>query len=89
MTPASPAPVVIYTTSWCPYCARVKQLFDRKRIAFTEIDIDDVAGARAEMQQRSGRTSVPQVFIGDRHLGGCDDTYALEAAGELDPLLSS
>ena len=80
--------VVIYTTPWCGYCARVKRLFDDKGVRYTEIDVDAAPGARAEMQRRSGRTSVPQVFIGDRHIGGCDDTYALDAGGGLDPLLS-
>jgi glutaredoxin 3 len=82
-----PPPVVVYATGWCPYCHRVRALLDAKGIAYTLIDIDAVAGARAEMQQRSGRTSVPQVFIGERHIGGCDDTHALDARGELDPLL--
>jgi glutaredoxin 3 len=83
------APVVLYTTSWCPYCARAKRLFEDKNIRFTEIDVDAVAGARAEMQQRSGRTSVPQIFVGDRHLGGFDDTKALDDRGQLDSLLAS
>jgi glutaredoxin 3 len=85
---ADPAPVVLYTTSWCPYCDRARRLFQDKGVPFTEIDIDSVEGARARMQQRSGRTSVPQIFIGDRHLGGYDDTRALDERGELDPLLA-
>jgi glutaredoxin 3 len=80
--------VVIYTTSWCPYCARAKRLFEGKGVAYTEIDVDSVAGARAEMQQRTGRTSVPQIFVGERHLGGFDDTKALDDKDELDPLLA-
>jgi glutaredoxin 3 len=80
--------VVLYTTSWCPYCERARALFRAKRVAFREIDVEAVDGARAEMRARSGRTSVPQVFVGDRHLGGCDDTLALDAAGGLDPLLA-
>jgi glutaredoxin 3 len=79
--------VVVYTTAWCPYCARVKRLFADKGVRFTEIDIEAVDGARAEMRTRSGRSSVPQVFIGDRHIGGCDDTQALDREGKLDPLL--
>ncbi|MFM1886516.1 MAG: hypothetical protein RL026_1673 [Pseudomonadota bacterium] len=85
--PHSTAPVVVYATSWCPYCHRVRALLDRKGVAYTLVDIDSVPGAREEMQQRSGRTSVPQVFVGERHLGGCDDTHALDAKGELDPIL--
>ena len=82
------APVLMYTTSWCPYCTRARRLFERKGVPFTEIDVDEVDGARAEMQRRSGRTSVPQIFVGDRHLGGFDDTRALDERGELDPLLA-
>jgi glutaredoxin 3 len=78
----------MYTTSWCPYCTRARRLFEGKGVAFTEIDVDEVEGARAEMQRRSGRTSVPQIFVGDRHLGGFDDTRALDQRGELDPLLA-
>jgi glutaredoxin 3 len=80
--------LVLYTTAWCPYCVRAKRLFDGKGVAYTEIDVEAIDGAHAEMQQRSGRTSVPQIFIGDRHLGGFDDTKALDDKGELDPLLA-
>jgi glutaredoxin 3 len=86
---AAASQVVMYATSWCPYCARARRLFASKGVAFTEIDIDAVPGARAEMQQRSGRTSVPQIFVGDRHLGGYDDTRALDEKGELEPLLTA
>jgi glutaredoxin 3 len=87
--PAAAIPqVVMYATSWCPYCARARQLFESKGVAFNEIDVDVVDGARREMQQRSGRTSVPQIFIGDQHIGGFDDTKALDEAGKLDPLLA-
>ena len=82
------APVLMYTTSWCPYCTRARRLFESKGVPFTEIDVDEVEGARAEMRRRSGRTSVPQIFVGDRHLGGFDDTRALDERGELDPLLA-
>ena len=81
--------VVMYTTSWCPYCTRARRLFDDKGVKYTEIDVESVDCARAEMQQRSGRTSVPQIFVGDRHLGGYDDTSALDRRGELDPLLAA
>jgi glutaredoxin 3 len=81
--------VVMYTTSWCPYCTRARKLFDDKGVPYTDIDVESVDGARAEMQQRAGRTSVPQIFVGDRHLGGFDDTSALDRRGELDPLLAA
>ncbi len=81
--------VVMYATPWCGYCARARQLFAAKGVAFTEIDVDAVDGARAEMRQRSGRTSVPQIFVGERHLGGYDDTKALDDKGELDRLLAA
>jgi glutaredoxin 3 len=87
MSSAAPS-VVVYATSWCPYCARARALFAAKGVAFTEIDIDATAGARAEMQTRSGRTSVPQIFVGERHIGGFDDTQALDNQGKLDPLLA-
>lgn len=82
-------PVLMYTTSWCGYCRRARELFAAKGVAFTEIDVEQVAGARDEMRARSGRTSVPQIFVGDRHLGGYDDTRALDDRGELDPLLAA
>lgn len=82
--------VTIYTTSWCPYCSAAKALLRRKDVAFAEIDIEAVEGARREMVSRAGgRTSVPQIFIGDEHVGGCDDLHALERAGRLDPLLAA
>jgi glutaredoxin 3 len=80
--------VVMYATSWCPYCERARSLLGRKNVAFEEIDIDAQPNARAEMIKRSGRTSVPQIFIGETHVGGSDDLHALEAAGRLDPLLN-
>lgn len=87
--PDGEAEVVLYVTDWCGWCARAKRLFEDKGVRYREIDIEAVEGARAEMRRRSGRTSVPQVFIGDRHIGGYDDTKALDDAGGLDPLLSS
>jgi glutaredoxin 3 len=86
---AGSAEVVMYTTSWCPYCSRARKLFDDKGVPYTEIDVEAVDGARAQMQQRSGRTSVPQIFVGERHLGGYDDTSALDRRGELDALLAA
>jgi glutaredoxin 3 len=81
--------VVMYSTGFCPYCVRARMLLERKGVAFTEIRVDLQPQQRTEMIQRSGRTSVPQIFIGDVHVGGCDDMYALEHQGRLDPLLSA
>jgi glutaredoxin 3 len=80
-------PVVIYKTGWCPYCQRALDLLARKGAKIEEIDIDDDPKSREEMHTRSGRRSVPQIFIGTTHVGGCDDLVALEGAGELDRLL--
>jgi glutaredoxin 3 len=83
------APVTIYTTSWCPYCKQAKALLTRKGAAFTEIDVETGPDLRKEMTQRAGgRTSVPQIFIGETHVGGCDDIHALDSRGELDALLA-
>ena len=83
---AAPA-VTMYATSWCPYCSRARGLLESKGVALQEIDVESAPEKRAEMQNRSGRRTVPQIFIGDRHVGGCDDLHALEAAGKLDALL--
>ncbi|HZW48428.1 MAG TPA: glutaredoxin 3 [Microvirga sp.] len=81
-------PITIYTKSWCPYCSAAKRLLEDKGAAFTEIDIEKTPEARTEMiQKANGRTTVPQIFIGDRHVGGCDDLYALDDRGQLEPLL--
>jgi glutaredoxin 3 len=81
-------PVTIYTKPFCPYCAAALELLDSKGVDYQEFDISGKPELRAEMIQRSGgRMTVPQVFAGDRHLGGCDDIYALDARGELDPVL--
>jgi len=79
--------ITLYMTGWCPYCQRAKQLLTRKNAAFKEIDVDDDARLREEMTERSGRRTVPQIFIGDRHVGGFDDLYALDGTGELDRLI--
>jgi glutaredoxin 3 len=81
--------IVVYLTDWCPYCARARGLLESKGAQFEAINIDERPEARVEMTARSGRRSVPQIFIGDTHVGGCDDLYALDAAGGLDPLLKS
>jgi glutaredoxin 3 len=80
------AEIVIYTSGWCGFCARARALLERKGVPFREIDADD-AQARAEMVERSGMRSVPQVFIGSRYVGGYAELYALERSGELDTFL--
>ncbi len=83
------ARVEIYTKTFCPYCARAKALLQAKGAEFEEHEISIDAPRRAEMIQRAGgRTTVPQIFIGDRHVGGSDDLYALDRNGQLDPLLA-
>lgn len=83
------ADVTIYTTKVCPYCVRAKDLFKRKGVAYTEVDASDDAVREAMIAKAGGRRSVPQIFIGEAHVGGCDDLYALDKAGELDALLSA
>jgi glutaredoxin 3 len=77
----------MYATAWCGYCARARALLESKNVPFDEIDVDASPRARAEMMTRSGRRTVPQIFIGETHVGGCDELMQLEASGELDPLL--
>jgi glutaredoxin 3 len=79
--------VVVYKTGWCPYCQRALGLLAKKGAAIEEIDVEDDAKFREEMMARSGRRSVPQIFIGDHHVGGCDDLFALDGSGELDRML--
>ncbi len=84
------ARVEIYTKFGCPYCARAKSLLEQKGVDYEEFEINSVPGKRDEMLGRAnGRTTVPQIFIDGRHVGGSDDLAALEQAGELDPLLSA
>lgn len=83
------ADVVIYTKWTCPYCSRAKALLDGKQITYQEVDVSADAKARTEMVERAnGRTTVPQVFIGSRHIGGSDDLAALDRSGELATLLA-
>jgi glutaredoxin 3 len=83
------AKIKIYTTPICPFCVRAKALLKKKGAAFDEVDVFMDADARQEMEDKScGARTVPQIFIGDRHVGGCDDLYALESKGQLDPLLA-
>jgi len=86
--PAQPK-VIMYLTGWCPYCSRARELLKSKGVEFEEIDVDARPEARTEMTARSGRRTVPQIFIGATHVGGCDDLYALEASGRLDTLLKT
>jgi glutaredoxin 3 len=82
------ATVEIYTWSTCPFCIRAKALLDRKGVQYAEHNLDGDEPGRMKMAERSnGRRSVPQIFINDQHIGGCDDIYALDRAGKLDPLL--
>lgn len=81
--------VVIYTSAWCPYCLKAKQLLANKGIDFHEIIVDGKPELRAEMEKKSGRDTVPQIWINNQHIGGCDDLLALEEAGKLDPLLAA
>jgi len=82
--------VTIYTTAWCPFCMRAKALLQRKGIAFREIDVEAGRELRQEMIARSGgRRTVPQVFIGEKHLGGSDELASAEQSGELDRLLGA
>ena len=80
--------ITIYTTPICPYCVRAKQLLTKKGVAFEEIDVFMDADKRAEMEEKSGRYTVPQVFVDETPIGGCAELYALERRGELDPLLN-
>ena len=77
----------MYSTGFCPYCVRARMLLDRKGVTYKEIRVDHDPQLRAEMMERSRRNTVPQIFIGDYHVGGCDDMFALEQRGELDTLL--
>jgi glutaredoxin 3 len=79
--------VRMYSSFWCGYCARARALLESKGAAVEEIDVDATADARSEMIARSGRYTVPQIFIGDTHIGGSDELHELDAAGRLDPML--
>jgi glutaredoxin 3 len=79
--------IIIYTTKICPYCIMAKRLLDRKGVKYTEINVDDV-GIREEMMAKTKRRTVPQIYIGDFHVGGFDELYALEREQKLDDLLS-
>jgi glutaredoxin 3 len=79
--------VTVYTSDWCPYCRRAKDLLAQKNVVFSEINVDDEPALRQEMIARSNRRTVPQIFIGDKHVGGCDDLVELDRSGGLDRLI--
>lgn len=82
-------PVTMYTTAVCPYCIRAKQILKAKGVeAITEIRIDADPAARSAMMERTGRRTVPQIYVGDTHVGGCDDLISLDGRGALAPLLA-
>lgn len=83
------AQITVYYAPFCPYCGWAKQLLDKKNVEFTQVNVNDSSDTRSEMEQRSGRTSVPQIFIGDTHVGGYDDMAALDDKGQLDSLISA
>ncbi|MGR8931187.1 MAG: glutaredoxin 3 [Gammaproteobacteria bacterium] len=81
--------IVIYTGRLCPYCTMAKRLLERKGATYTEIDVDSEPGLRQELMQKTNRRTIPQIFIGDRHIGGFDDLQALDRSKGLDPLLQA
>ena len=81
--------VKIYTTPYCPFCVRAKRLLERKGVGYEEIDVAGDDEARAALAERTGLRTVPQIFIGEVHVGGSDELYALEQEGKLDPMLQS
>jgi glutaredoxin 3 len=83
----TPPVVTVYVSDWCPYCQRAKSLLQQKQVVFNEINVEEDEKSREEMLARSKHRTVPQIFIGDRHIGGCDELYALNRSGELDRLI--
>ena len=83
------AEIVMYTTRYCPYCLRAKALLEQKQAEFTEIAVDNDRALRQEMMDKSGRRTVPQIWIDDLHVGGCDELFTLNYSGQLDRLLAS
>lgn len=81
--------IEIYTKDYCPYCHRAKQLLTNKGASFIEYDLSADPAKTSQMRQRAQRHTVPQIFIDDQHIGGCDDLYALDSNGELEPLLTA
>jgi glutaredoxin 3 len=83
------AAVDIYTIKYCPYCADAKELLSSKGVSFHEIDVNSGNARKQMIERANGRSTYPQIFIGPTHVGGCDDLYALDQAGKLDPLLAA
>jgi len=81
-------PVTVYSTRICPYCVRAKALLDSKHVPYTEVLVDVDLDRRTEMMQKSGQRTVPQIFVGETHVGGCDELYTLDRQGKLDTLLA-
>ena len=79
--------VTLYTSDWCPYCRRARDLLAQKNVLFSEVNVEDEPKFREEMIARSNRRTVPQIFIGDKHVGGCEDLFELDRSGELDRLI--
>lgn len=79
--------ITIYSSQYCPFCFRAKAIFQQKSVAFEEINVDMDSALKKEMMQKSGQRTVPQIWIGERHIGGCDDLMAIQRSGELDQLL--
>jgi glutaredoxin 3 len=86
MSTSSPR-IIIYSSQYCPFCFRAKSIFQQKSVSFEEINVDSGSALRKEMMQKSGQRTVPQIWIGDRHVGGCDDLMDLQYSGELDKIL--
>ena len=82
------AKVLMYSTRWCPFCIRARSLLDRKGVEYTDIDVGAEPTRREEMMARGGGRTVPQIWVNDHHVGGCDDLFSLERAGKLDPMLA-
>lgn len=83
------APITLYSSRYCPFCLRAEALLQRKKLSFERISVDGDPAIRREMIVKAKATSVPQIWIGDHHVGGCDELYALERSGQLDPLLKA
>ncbi|OAI14356.1 glutaredoxin [Methylomonas lenta] len=81
--------IIIYTGRLCPYCTMAKRLIERKGVSYTEIDVDSAPGLRQDLMEKTKRRTIPQIYIGDRHIGGFDDLQAMDYRNELDPLLQA
>lgn len=86
---ASAAPITVYSTQFCPYCVRAKQLLDSKGLSYKEVRVDQDPQQRQVMMERSGRRTVPQIWVGETHVGGFDDLWALDKSGRLDALVTA